>query len=782
MVRISAASKKNGADSKPNSSNFEGLVSDEDLNRAYSKRNQKYVNKNLVKQDITSFLAEGWEKVRSRSKNNVKLRKLKDIGPGFEDDVWCIFYRMGFFEMNKDSKFVIPRFESDITKQIDIFAREDQCICIVECKAAEVPHSKKSLDKDIDQLAAIRRDIDLSINRYYEEKGLPQKFKFVWILATKNIDLNDNDKQRAEKANIFIIDDPLLEYYNEFSKHFGHSAKYQFLSDFLLKREIPNLINSIPAIKGTMGEKEFYSFVIEPEKLLKLAYISHRGKRNIESLDSYQRMAKKKRLNKIAEYIHEKKGIFPTNIVLNIQTDSPLRFDKAADMAGRNAVLGELYLPNVYQCAQVIDGQHRLFAFSNLTEAMTATIPVIAFENLDSATQAQLFIDINGEQVKVPKNQLLDIHSELNWDSDDPNLRLDALLANLVKHLDKDKNSPLRDKVIKIGGNKTKTRNLTLNGLVTELKKDRLFGDILNKKTKEITPGPLYQEDLDSTLIRGLEVISGYYSLFLKNDKVKSQWDAGSGEGGYVCTNLGILTTLKLLKFILDHLAVKDGLEVRKLKTSTLLEHIEKYLSPVITFLANPPPQILSELRRSTGESGVKDSTLVLLSKIHEQFPEFEPDILKDWLRKKDPSINNETRELILDKIEPMIHNYVFSTLKSNFGEDPSQWWFKVNPTIRNEAMKKADDAGEIKDFEKFIDLIHLKKIIDENWSLFGEIFTLYATSNDNKTKRLAWFTKMNGIRNNVSHTIKGKGVSAEELEFVRSIHKELLVRLKSPA
>ena len=566
MVKLSASSKKIGVDSKLNIADFEGLVSGEDFDRAYSKRNQKFVSKNLVKQDVTSFLASGWEKVRGRSKTHIKLRKLKDIGLGFEDEVWCIFYRMGFFEMNKDSKFIIPRFGSDLTKQIDVFAREDQCICIVECKSAESPHSRKPLDKDIGELASLRREIDLSINKYYEEKGVPNKFKFVWILATKNIDVSENDKQRAEIANIFLIDDPLLEYYNEFSKHFGHSAKYQFLSDFLLKREIPDLINSISAIKGTMGEKEFYSFVIEPEKLLKLAYIAHRGKRNIESLDSYQRMAKKKRLNKIAEYIHEKKGIFPTNIVLNIQTDSPLRFDKAADMAGKNAILGELYLPNIYQCAQVIDGQHRLFAFSNLEESKTATIPVIAFENLDSATQAQLFIDINGEQVKVPKNQLLDLHSELNWNSDDPNLRLDALLANLVKHLDKDKNSPLRDKVIKIGGYKTKNRNLTLTGLVTEMKKDRLFGEVLNKKTKEITHGPLYQDDLDSTLIRGVEVISGYYSLFLKNDKVKTQWDAGSGEGGFVCTNLGILSTLKTLKFILDHLAHERQDRNKKIK------------------------------------------------------------------------------------------------------------------------------------------------------------------------------------------------------------------------
>jgi hypothetical protein len=58
----------------------------------------------------------------------------------------------------------------------------------------------------------------------------------------------------------------------------------------------------------------------------------------------------------------------------------------------------------------------------------------------------------------------------------------------------------------------------------------------------------------------------------------------------------------------------------------------------------------------------------------------------------------------------------------------------------------------------------------------------LNATSNDSKPKRLAWFSKLNGIRNNVSHTIKGKGVSSEELEFVRSIYNELSVRLKRPA
>jgi hypothetical protein len=103
---------------------------------------------------------------------------------------------------------------------------QGQCICIVECKAAEEPHTKRSLNTDITEIEAIRRDIDISINHYYKDKGEPQKFKFVWILATKNIDISDNDRQRATLANIFIIDESLLDYYSEFSKHFGHAAKY----------------------------------------------------------------------------------------------------------------------------------------------------------------------------------------------------------------------------------------------------------------------------------------------------------------------------------------------------------------------------------------------------------------------------------------------------------------------------------------------------------------------------------------------------------------------------
>ena len=111
-----------------NNVTLEGIVSENDLDQAYKKRNAKYVSKTVVKQDLQPFFDEGWEKTGYKSKKSFRLRKLKDIGPGFEDEVWSIFKRMGFTEMNKDNTFSIPRHNTNITKQIDVFAKDEQCI------------------------------------------------------------------------------------------------------------------------------------------------------------------------------------------------------------------------------------------------------------------------------------------------------------------------------------------------------------------------------------------------------------------------------------------------------------------------------------------------------------------------------------------------------------------------------------------------------------------------------------------------------------------------------
>ena len=778
MVRTSPASKKKVADSKPTSLGLIELVSGEDLDRAYKKRNVKYVYKKIIKQNIEPFLKEGWQKIRT-TKKFVTLRKLKDVGPGFEDELWGILYQMGFQEMNSDSKFEIPRFDQTLKTQIDIFARDEQCICLIECETPEESNKPWSLPEKIVSITEIKHDIELSIFHYYKERGETEKFKIVWILAVKNIDLDENDLKLAEAAKIKIIDTPLLEYYRQLSTHLGPSCKYQFLHDIFPDRMIPHLMEPIPAIRGQMGTTTFYSFLMEPEKLFKIAYVSHRAKTNEDSLKTYQRMIQKKRITKIAKYIHEDAGIFPTSIVLNIYTDKELRFDVAAEMSGKNATLGTLYIPNKYQIAWIIDGQHRLFGYSGLEEAKTATLPVIAFENLPSQKQAKLFIDINHEQVRVPKNLLIDLYANLHWNSENPQESLLALISRLIKEFNENSKSPFKNKIIRVDNKKSKVQNITMTTLSDELYSSQLLGSVRNKKPKGLDPGFLSQEDTESTFKRSFEVISGYYELYFEDPSLKQQWENGSGDGGYLGTNHGIIVTLRILKEILLHLQLKDQIDVRSLKTNILLKEIEKYLQPVKLYLAAASHETLKELRKRTGQAGVDTSKFNLLIEINKKFPNFEPIGLKEFIKKIDTK-NNDEASSILKKIELMIHTHVFAELKTAFGEDISQWWHQgVKESVRSSAIKEATARGDYKseNYPKYLYLLDLKEIIYENWNLFEKIYSLNAKHGDSKNKKLSWFTKLNHIRDVCAHPPQG-GISDEDLEFVKQIHDDLSQRL----
>ena len=222
----------------------------DDLARYFRSRNSPYVFKKSSPVNIQEEVDNGWEIIGPKKRKTLRLRKRKDIGQEFQDSVWCIFYKMGFSELNRSNEFAIPRIGSDIGKRIDIFAKDDNCICLIECKASEQPHTKRSLGTAIDQYAAIHKDLESSIRSHYRNKGDKTKYRFRWLLALKNIDLNDNDYIRAKKANIMVVDDHMIQYYSELSKHFGPASRYQFFADLYPRMAIPEMIEPVPAIRG----------------------------------------------------------------------------------------------------------------------------------------------------------------------------------------------------------------------------------------------------------------------------------------------------------------------------------------------------------------------------------------------------------------------------------------------------------------------------------------------------------------------------------------------------
>ena len=68
-----------------------------------------------------------------------------------------------------------------------------------------------------------------------------------------------------------------------------------------------------------MGGLTYYTFVLSPDDLLKIAYVHHRSGQSsfLELSDSYQRIINASRVRKIAQYIEEENGFFPGSIILN---------------------------------------------------------------------------------------------------------------------------------------------------------------------------------------------------------------------------------------------------------------------------------------------------------------------------------------------------------------------------------------------------------------------------------------------------------------------------------
>jgi len=132
-----------------------------------------------------------------------------------------------------------------------------------------------------------------------------------------------------------------------------------------------------------MGENTYYLFSIEHEKLLKVGYVLHRNKANINMNPTYQRIIKRSRIKSVHEFIDNKKGYFPNSIIIiiiiiSVDSDKDLVFDRAnTQVKSSISNIGILHLPKKYRSAYIIDGQHRLYGYANSEYKSKNSIPVV---------------------------------------------------------------------------------------------------------------------------------------------------------------------------------------------------------------------------------------------------------------------------------------------------------------------------------------------------------------------------------------------------------------------
>jgi len=299
---------------------------------------------------------------------------------------------------------------------IKVKSRTEEHAIIIELKAYEnITNVLPQLDKFYTQLEKLKRD------RIYS--GIIFHPLFV-IRSEDEIsdELNkrsNNYKIMVEKADLFVDLDKSIEKMNpqyallDFLKNtFNVRIAYDG-EEFLEFEAIEN---------DTFGVK-YYTSVVAARDLLKLAYVYRASVDKETQRKAYQRTIDGDRLSEIKKFILARTftSVFPNNIICTFGPDS------------KNAVVDydekivrpvkRVRIENRYSSLWVIDGQHRLFSFTKLSEKEKPILNeykflVTTYKDISPGDQAKIFSSINNEQVGINPNLIFYILSQLLEDKE----------------------------------------------------------------------------------------------------------------------------------------------------------------------------------------------------------------------------------------------------------------------------------------------------------------------------------------------------------------------------
>ncbi len=210
-------------------------------------------------------------------------------------------------------------------------------------------------------------------------------------------------------------------------------------------------------VKTEINKIDFYTFSMKVKDLIKISYVSVRGKDSEEG--AVQRVLNRKRIGSIKQYVLEG-NMFANSFILN-WNDNKLIPSINTETS--------LHLPIVNNAAQLIDGQHRLEGIkeaakddNTIFEKMVLVSMAI---RLDTKEAANIFININSEQKPVPKSLIYDLYGETG---EFKNFAI-TRAGDIARELNENPESPYYN-LIKYPGNPRGKGKIDLSTVVSSLK------------------------------------------------------------------------------------------------------------------------------------------------------------------------------------------------------------------------------------------------------------------------------------------------------------------------
>lgn len=690
------------------------LVSGADLNKIAVYKKRSVEKKTVKKNNIQEFLDNGWEILKLNKSGSATMQKKKKIGDAFEDEVWSIFYKMGFKIMNKSRNFDISysKKNPNLTKQIDVIAIDDEVVLLIECKESEKMNSSTTWKKELESINGYKREIINELKTKFPDK------KYVYIFATKNYIIGTTDKDRMKDFGIVNFEYDIVLYYNQLANHLGSSARFQLLASLFSNKTIKGMDCRVPAIEGKMGGLTYYSFSIEPEKLLKIAYVLHRNNVNRDNMPTYQRIIKKERLKSVKKYINDG-GFFPNSLIVSIDTKGHgIRFERSSlQVDSAISKIGVLYLPQTYQSAYVIDGQHRLYGYTDSDYATNNTIPVVAFVDLDKKAQVKMFMDINENQKAVSKGLRNTLNIDMLWNSPKLTERNNALMLDIGQKLGEDKSSPLYDRIVTGENTSTKFRCITLEYIREAFDKSDFFNDY-KKNNELIKQGTFAKRTNEETEDYFIPFIKEYFSLIAT--ECQDEWNKGNE--GFLAINNMTYTLIKILNDMVN-IVLEERNETIVCDSKDFFKRIKPLVLTLCATINELSDKEKNDIKTAKGGAAKNKSWRTLQIAFRNKEPRFTNNDLEVYIKEN----YNDYKSVILDVFDDIKNSFV-ERIKERF-EDYGNWY---NDLISQDLRKDLHMARAEKSFNEGIsenqisywEVVSFKELdkmiqVGKNWSYY---------------------------------------------------------------
>lgn len=757
------------------------------LGKIYAAKSAKFHTRNVDHSLVEGLLEEGWEEYGAPLRTKTRLRKPKSHNVQFEDDVWCQLYRLGYRRFNIDETFCLPFGQGEADKkQIDVVAIDDDTVLLVECKSSNVPAKAPSYKTEFE---ALRQRLDGFRKAIDQTFGPGRRIKY--IFATRNIRLarDSVDVARLIEAGGFYYNDNTFDYVDSLIRSYRDAAHYQFMG-LLMKGQLINREKiEVPAIEGTMGDKTYYMFSLEPQTLLKIGFVLHRTRANEAEMPTYQRLLLPSRLKGISKFI-DAGGYFPNSAILNFnERDAKLEFQGQARSKDSASRTGVLKIPNAFAIAYIIDGQHRIYGYANSKFKASNTIPVVAFKNLDPGDQLELFMQINENQKAVSPTLRITLEEDLYWNASRLDSRLKALRSSVIRALGGDPSGPLYNK-ISLGEDKAV---LQAKPFADALHRCKLLPEGRGNKFVDGTTGVSVYDganvDHSNEMTKARDRVVG-----LINASYESAEEAFNNHqeafNSYILSNRGSFAFVSLVGDLHAFEMTQGTISIRS-STAERIAALEKYLLVLFKALMSISPEDAEALTGKLGSGAETTWLRFFQSYVHAKFANYNPPELQDWRERQDKALQTEGRELGT-QIERHMKHFIITQLKALFGDN---WDIEIGSIQRDcetrakEQMEKNYKEGLgrqeipwtdqffIKDYKTIIEKYWAKKPAhNSNAESFEQHFSIDVGHGfSSKSDKIKWISFFNTLRNNWAHEgTKEKGLNSSDVELLAKIHHGL--------